>query len=127
MVSTVDLPGADRIAAGPEALWIVNALSCGLGLCGRNGQLYRLDPVTGSLTEGATEVGLVAPGTDGPWAVAVGPNRLLRLDPQTGLPSGRSALGLELLPTAVLETPGVLWLADGAQGRVVQVALAGGP
>lgn len=127
IVASLPLRGADRIAAGPDALWVVNALSCGLGMCGRNGQLYRLDPLTGHLVKGTANVGLVAPGAGGLWAVVLGPNRLLRLNPETGLPTDRSALGLELLPTAILGTPDALWIADAAHGRVIEIATASEP
>jgi virginiamycin B lyase len=127
VVESWAVPGADRLVATSDAVWVVNALSCGLGICGRNGQLYRLDGTTGDLTEGVASVGLVTPGAGGLWAVALGSNTLLRIDHMTGLPTSRASLGLERLPTALLETPGSLWIADAAQGRVLQVATAGGP
>jgi streptogramin lyase len=127
VVESRAVPGADRLAATPDALWVVNALSCGLGICGRNGQLYRLDDASGDLAEGMAGVGLVTPGAGGLWGVVLGSNTLLRIDDVTGLPTSRAALGLERLPTALLETPGSLWIADAAQGSVLQVATAGGP
>ncbi len=125
--ASLSVRGADRIVAGSDALWVIDALSCGLGMCDRNGQLFRLDPTTGTLVEGAANVGLVTPAGGGPWAIVLGPNRLLRLDPETGLPIERFALGLGLLPTALLETPGALWIADAAHGRVVEIATASEP
>lgn len=127
VAESLAVPGADRLAATSDALWVVNALSCGLGICGRNGALYRIDGSSGRLAETMAGVGLVTPGAGGLWAVVLGSNTLLRIDHVTGLPTSRAALGLERLPTALLETPGSLWIADAAQGRVLQVATAGGP
>jgi virginiamycin B lyase len=127
VVESLAVPGADRLAATSDALWVVNALSCGLGICGRNGQLYRLDGTSSDLVEATTGVGLVTPGAGGLWAVVLGSNTLLRIDHVTGMATSRAALGLERLPTALLETPGSLWIADAAEGRVLQVATAGGP
>ena len=127
VVASWAVPGADRLVATSDALWVVNALSCGLGICGRNGQLYRLDGTSGDLVEGVAGVGLVTPGAGGLWGVVLGSNTLIRIDHVTGLPTSRVALGLERLPTALLETPGSLWIADAAEGRVLQIATAGGP
>jgi streptogramin lyase len=127
VIGTQAVPGADRIVATPDALWVVNALSCGLGICGRNGQLYRIDGARGDVVEAISGVGLVTPGAGGLWAVVLGPNTLLRIDPATGMATSRTALGLEQVPTALLETPGRLWIADAAQGRVIQIATADGP
>ena len=127
VVQSWAVPGADRIVATSDALWVVNALSCGLGVCGRNGQLYRIDGGRGDVVEAIASVGLVTPGAGGLWGVVLGSNTLLRIDDVTGKATSRAALGLEQVPTALLETPGRLWIADAAQGRVLQVATAGGP
>jgi virginiamycin B lyase len=127
VVGSEVVPGADRIVATSDALWVVNALSCGLGICGRNGQLYRIDGARDDVVEAIDSVGLVTPGAGGLWGVVLGSNTLLRIDDATGMATSRAALGLERLPTALLETPGRLWIADGADGQVLLVASAGGP
>jgi streptogramin lyase len=127
VVGSQALPGADRIVATADALWVVNALSCGLGICGRTGQLYRIDGQRGDVVETMSGVGLVTPGAGGLWGVVLGSNALIRIDQATGMATSRAALGLERVPTALLETPGRLWVADGAEGHVIQIATAGGP
>jgi hypothetical protein len=72
-------------------------------------------------------LGLITPGARGLWGVVLGSNTLIRIDQATGVATSRAALGLEQVPTALLETSGRLWVADGAQGRVIQIATVDGP
>ena len=94
----------------------------------RSGEIGRLDPRTGRITEVALGAGAhphgVIIGPDGaPWVTEAGLNAIVRVDPATlkvttfPLPADRPSVGLN---TAVFDADGTLWFTGNAgwYGRV---------
>jgi virginiamycin B lyase len=93
-----------------------------------SGELGRLDPRTGKVTEvplgpGSTPHGVIVGPDDAPWVTDTGLNAVLRVDPSTveitryPMPAGRDGVHVH---TAAFDRAGTLWFTGnaGVYGRV---------